>query len=47
MSNMPKQRIHRLMTEHKIPQKSILKLPEPVILSGLNDPMLPEQIAKI
>ena len=43
---MSNQRIHRLMKEHKIPQISIPKLPEPVILSGVNDPMLPEQIAK-
>ena len=41
---MSNQRIHRPMKEHKIPQISFPKLPTLVILSGVNDRMLPEQI---
>ena len=43
---MSNQRLKKLMKELKIPQLKIPPPPEPIILSGIHDHLLPKQIAE-
>ena len=43
---MSNQRLQKLMKDHNIPPLKIPKPSVPVILSGVEDPLLPVQIAK-
>ena len=42
---MPNERILRVMREKNVPPIQLPKLPEPIILAGIDDPRLPAQIA--
>lgn len=43
---MPNRRIQQLIKDRNIPPLKLPKPPDPVLLSGIQDPLLPQQIAE-